>query len=247
MRIHALIAITVGLLWTLASGSAQAQESAIPPGGPATISGTGGLTTGMHGAGPVLGGSATYDLSDWFTLEGSGAYFDRGSGSDAISVNVSLLVNVLPSTRKTVPYFAIGGGVYRASFDLGNDRFFGAMGQQFGPGAQLVPVRGMAGFGMMSGGYNGPAVWEGRWDGATFTSPHMPAFYANRMGVMTVPADGRWGTRSFTDPALVIGGGVRLGLTPHLAVRPDFRAITMFGDGHMNIVGAFSLNLGYRF
>jgi hypothetical protein len=69
------------------------------------------------------------------------------------------------------------------------------MGQQFGPGTQLVPVRGMAGFGMMSGSYNGPAVWEGRWDGATFTSPHMPAFYANRMGIMTVPGNGNWGMR----------------------------------------------------
>lgn len=29
------------------------------------------------------------------------------------------------------------------------------------------------------------------------------------------------GMRSFTDPALVIGGGVRLALTPHLAIRPD--------------------------
>jgi hypothetical protein len=121
------------------------------------------------------------------------------------------------------------------------------MSQQFGPGTQLVPVRGMGGFGMMTGGYNGPAVWEGSWNGATFTTPHMPAFYANRMGVMTVPADGRWGMRSFTDPALVIGGGVRLGLTPHLSLRPDVRAITVFGGGHMNTLGAFSLNLGYRF
>jgi hypothetical protein len=245
MRTHSLIAMA--LMWTMATGSAQAQESAPASGGPATISGTGGFTTGMHGTGPVLGGAVTLDLNDWFAVEGTGAYFNRGSGADAISTNASLLVNVLPSSRKTVPYFAIGGGVYRASFDLGNNRFFGVMAQQFGPGTQVVPVRGMAGFGMMSGAYNGPAVWEGRWEGATFTSPHMPAFYANRMGIMTVPANGNWGMRSFTDPALVVGGGVRLGLTPHLAVRPDFRAITVFGGGHMNTLGTFSLNLGYRF
>lgn len=243
MRTHSLIAI--GLLWTLATGSAQAQGSAAPSGGSATISGTGGITAGMHGTGPVLGGAVTYDLNDWFAVEGTGAYFNRGSGADAVSANASLLVNVLPSSRKTVPYFAIGGGIYRASFDLDNGRFLGAMDGQVGPGAQLVPVRGNGGFGMMTGGY--PAVWERRQDGATFSSPHMPAFYANRMGAITVPTDGRWGMRSFTDAAFVIGGGVRLGLTPHLAVRPDFRAITMFGDGHMNTVGAFSLNLGYRF
>ena len=244
MRIHS--GILIAMLWMLAPAAARGQETAGAE-GPATISGTGGLTAGMHGTGPVLGGAVTYDLTDWFAVEGTGAYFNRGSGADALSANAILLVNVLPSIRKTVPYFAIGGGIYRASFDLGNNRFFGSMGQQFGPGTQLVPVHDMAGFGMMSGGYNGPPVWEGQWDGATFTSPHMPAFYSNRMGVMTVPADGRWGMRSFTDPALVIGGGIRFRLTPHLALRPDLRAITIFGDGHMNTVGAFSLNLGYRF
>ena len=245
MRTHTLIVI--GLLWTLVPGTALGQESGATPGGSTTVSGTGGLTAGMHGTGPVLGGAVTYDLNDWFAVEGTGAFFNRGAGADAISANVSLLVNVLPSSRKTVPYFTLGGGVYRASFDLDNARFLGAMGQQFGPGTQLVPVRGMAGFGMMSGAYNGPALWEGHWDGATFTSPHMPAFYANRMGIMTIPSGGNWGMRSFTDPALVLGGGVRLGLTPHLVVRPDFRAITVFGGGHMNTLGTFSLNLGYRF
>jgi len=245
MRMRSFVVIV--LSWTLAAGHALAQESATSSGGPATVSVTGGLTTGMHGTGPVLGGSATYDLNDWFSIEGSAAYFDRGLGADALSAAASLLVNVVPSARKTVPYFAIGGGVYRASFDLGGTRFLGGMAPQFGPGTQLVPVRGMGGFGMMAGGYAGPVVWEGPWNGASFTTPHMPAFYANRMGVMTVPADGRWGMRSFTDPALVVGGGVRLALTPHLSVRPDVRAITVFGGGHMNTLGAFSLNLGYRF
>lgn len=244
MRAHTLI--VMGVLWTLATGTVSAQEPASAPGGPTTISGTGGLAAGMHGTGPVIGGAVTYDVNEWLAVEGTGAFFNRGSGAHATSAHASLLVNVLPSSRRTVPYFALGGGVYRASFDLDNRRFFGAMGQ-FGPGTQLVPVRGMAGFGMMTGSYDGPALWEGRWDGATLASPHMPAFYANRMGIMTVRGDGNWGTRSFTDPALVIGGGVRLGLTPHLAVRPDFRAITVFGRGHMHTVGAFSLNLGCRF
>jgi hypothetical protein len=244
MKTRSFVAIAV--LCIVAGANAFAQEPTTAS-GPITVAGIGGLTTGMHGTGPALGGSATFDLNDWFALEGSAAYFNRGSGADAVSAYASLLVNVIPSTRKTVPYFAVGGGVYRASFDLGDMRFLGGMGQQFGPGMQLVPVRGMGGFGMMSGRYDGPAVWEGPWNGTTFATPHMPAFYANRMGVMTVPADGRWGMRSFTDPALVIGGGVRLGLTPHLSVRPDVRAITVFGGGHMNTVGAFSLNLGYRF
>ncbi|MBI4885896.1 MAG: outer membrane beta-barrel protein [Acidobacteria bacterium] len=234
-----------GLSWILAAATTQAQTP--PSQTSATIVGTGGVTAGMHGTGPLLGGSVTYDLNDWFAVEGSGTYFNRGAGADAVSAHAGLLVNILPSSRKTVPYVAIGGGVYHASFDLDHRRFLGGMSPQSAPGTQFVPVRGMGGFGMMAGGYSGPAVWEGPWTGATFASPNMPAFYANRMGVMTAPEGGRWGMRSFTDPALVIGGGVRLGLTPHLSVRPEFRAVSVFGAGRMNTLGAFSLNLGYRF
>ena len=50
--------VVIGLSWTWAAGNALAQEPATPPGGATTISGTGGLTAGMHGTGPVLGGSA---------------------------------------------------------------------------------------------------------------------------------------------------------------------------------------------
>ena len=242
-----LSVFTIALMCFVSVTTAAAQEASTSPSTrTAAIFGTSGLTTGMHGTGPMLGGSVTYDLTNWFAVEGSGAYLNRGSGADAIAANASLLVSIVESHRKTVPYVAIGGGVYRVSFDLGDRRFFGGMGSQFAPGTQMVPFSGMSGFGMM-GSYSGPAVWTGPWTGATFTAQHMPAFYANRLGVMTVPADGNWGMRSFTDPALTIGGGVRLGLTPHLSVRPDFRATTVFGGGHMNAFGAFSLNLGYRF
>jgi hypothetical protein len=102
----------MALMWTLAAGSAQAQESATASGGSATVSATGGLTMGMHGTGPVIGGAVTFDLNDWFAVEGAGAYFNRGSGADAISANASLLVNVLRVARPflTSPLVAVSIG-----------------------------------------------------------------------------------------------------------------------------------------
>ena len=238
-----ILAVLLSLLQTRLG--AQDRQTSTP--GSTVIAGTAGLTTGMQGTGPALGGALTHDLNDWLAIEGTTTYYGRGSGADALSANVGLLMNVVESTRRTVPYFAVGGGVYRASFDLGNSRFFGGMGQQFVAGTQMIPLAGMTGFGMMQGSYGGPAVWAGPWSGATFTSAALPAFYANRMGIMTVPANGHWGMRSFTDPALTIGGGVRLTLSPRLTVRPDLRALTVFGGGHMNALAAFSLNVGYRF
>jgi hypothetical protein len=52
----------------------------------------------------------------------------------------------------------------------------------------------------------------------------MPMFCANRLGAVVPLADGRSGERTFTDPALTFGGGVRLDVTKSLYVRPDVRA-----------------------
>ena len=64
---------------------------------------------------------------------------------------------------------------------------------------------------------------------------------------MTIPADGRWGMRSFTDPALSLGGGVRLDVSARLYVRPDARALIVIANGSTHTVGVFSLGIGYRF
>ncbi len=119
----------------------------------------------------------------------------------------------------------------------------------------MVPLQGMSGYGMMGGGYYGPSgmmgSWnpgtQGSWPGPTFTLGQMPMFYANRLGSMTVPQNGMWGMRSFTDPALSLGGGVRLDLTQRLSVRPDARALVVIGNGDSYTIGVFSFNVGYRF
>lgn len=67
---------------------------------------------------------------------------------DALSANVSLLVNLVSHAEKAVPYVAVGGGFYRASFDLDHDRFFGRVSGQYTAGTQMVPLAGSHGFGM---------------------------------------------------------------------------------------------------
>ena len=85
------------------------------------------------------------------------------------------------------------------------------------------------------------------WNGPTFTGSHMPAFYANRLGQMSVPANGQWGMRSFTDPALTLGGGIRLDVTERFYVRPDVRALVVFANGDRLTLTTMTVGFGYRF
>jgi hypothetical protein len=239
-------------LFLPASSSAQ-QASSVPPNNGPSLGLVGGLSAGSGNSGGAIGGTIAGVLSDRTSLEGRGVYMDRGPGADALDVSVSLLVNLL-TDRRAIPYVAVGGGIYRARFDLDNRRFLGMTGN-LPPGAQIVATGG--GWGMMGapGGYPTAAGWmmsNFRWQGATWSGPHygngeMPLFYANRLGAMVVPAGGRWGERTFTDPAVTFGGGVRLDLTKSLYVRPDVRALMVVADGDTFTVGTFSVGVGYRF
>lgn len=97
------------------------------------------------------------------------------------------------------------------------------------------------GFGMMQGGSGTYAAGN-----PVFTPASMPRFYADRMGVLT-PANGRFGMRSFTDPAVSFGGGVQIRDGRHLVVRPDARLVVAFGNGSQRAVGVISVGLGYGF
>jgi hypothetical protein len=113
--------------------------------------------------------------------------------------------------------------------------------------------------GWMTGGWPDAAQWGpgwmmGRfdWNGAGWTGPtyqgnQMPMFYASRLGQMMVPANGVWGRRSFTDPALALGGGVRIDLSDKVYVRPDARALLVVGGGDTYTIGSVSVGVGYRF
>jgi hypothetical protein len=96
------------------------------------------------------------------------------------------------------------------------------------------------GFGMMQGSTllsTGP-----RFDGSS-----MPHYYARRMGTLTMGSNGRFGMRSFVDPAVSLGGGAQIAVGQHFIVRPDARAIIAIANGDRRTVGVVTLGFGYRF
>lgn len=237
---RALIAAAAALL-VVAPASAQ---NAAPetPGGVIALFGGGATTTST--AGPLVGGTILFDINNRLSLEGQGAWFDRGSGAEAFTLGGSLLVNIVPLGRTAVPYAAVGGGLYRASFDLAHAQLLGAIEGRFGPGNAFCPTPGI-------GYMNGPGLGFGDCVAGTpvgfWGVGDMPRFYARRLGMMVVPPSGAWGTRTFTDPAVSFGGGVRIGVANHLEVRPDARAIVVLDGGNSHTVGVFGVNVGYRF
>ena len=58
---------------------------------------------------------------------------------------------------------------------------------------------------------------------------------------------GVWEARSFIDPTMNVGGGLRFNVNEHLMVRPDIRALVVFGDDDTHTLGVFGVQLGYRF
>ncbi len=50
-----------------------------------------------------------------------------------------------------------------------------------------------------------------------------------------------------TDPALSLGGGLRLDLGPRFYARPDARLMMVMGDGRNQTFGVFTMNVGWRF
>ena len=212
-----------------------------------TISVTAGAASGSSDTGVALGGSVLFDATERLAVEGAAAYLGRGKGADAFTLGGSLLVNLLPSSQPTVPYVAIGGGLYRASFDLANPRFLGPAGSQFVPGNTICASPGVGfgrgpGMGFGAGTGTCPATATGYWGVGA-----MPNFYARRLGPLAFPSGGMWERANFTDPALSVGGGVRFNLTDRVTVRPDARALVVFGDGRTHTLGVFGVNLGYRF
>ena len=229
---------------TLLASTALAQSDIAPR---MALSFVGGAASTSSTTGVALGGSWLVDLNDHASVEAQGTYLDRGAGTDAVSVHGSLLVNLLPARERIVPYAAAGGGLYRTSFDLANPAFLGPVGAQFGPGSVVCPVPGTgvgpgpgAGFGPGTGSC--PATATGYWGVG-----QMPGFYARRLGPMAVPVSGAWDTRSFTDPAVSIGGGIRFNVNDRLMVRPDIRALVVFAEGDTHTLGVFGMQLGYRF
>ena len=235
------------LVFTASTGAAQ---SSAPPGTisrPASAGFLGGVSAGSGDAGASTGGVLAFDVTDRLAVEGRGIYMQRGSGAHGLEMTGTMLLTIARS-GKAAPYVALGGGLYRADFDLGNDRFLGQMGAEFAAGTRFLPVEGTHGFGMMNSGmsFNGN-MWTDTWTGPMFTNTQMPMFYADRIGQMSIPSDSRWGTRTFTDPALTFGGGIRVDLTNRLYLKPDVRALVVFANSDRLVLTNMVVGIGYRF
>ncbi len=205
--------LALAVLVVLSCGSAYAQEEI----GQfrTAVSALGGLSVGSsqsfefaggrgsfgHGsdAGFAVGGSLAHDFSSRLTLEANGAYLDRNAG--AWSADAGLRLNMVPSGRSLVPYFAVSGGAYgerseRVAItlpDVNVPRNIGGFPGQRGGGGRPIAVPTIRGDGRL------PAVTT---EGSRETS-----------GLMT------------------LGGGVVFAAGPHVFVRPDARAQVVFsGD-----------------
>ena len=180
--------------------------------------------------GAALGGMLVRDVTSRLSVEASASYLGHGMGSNGLAASAALLVHLRPTHEKSVPYLVAGGGLYRASFDMSNRRFNGPMDM----GGSM-----MSGFGMM-GVDSMPA-------GTAWNYGQMPHFYGRRLADGTPNQGPFYGNRSFTDPAISLGGGIRIDLGSRLYLRPDARALVVTSSGDTNTVGVFTVNLGYRF
>ena len=229
-------------LVTAASSFAQEGTSSptIAPRG--VVIAAGGVSAAPSGtSGGVVGVTATVNLTARLGLEGNGVFGMSHMSSDTQSVTGSLLFNLLPARKgqRIVPYVAGGGGIYRSSFDMDGLGFGSFMSQYSGYiGMMSLPS---GGFGMMQG--TGGTYAAGN---PVYTTVDIPMFYATRMGMIT-PVNGRFGTQSFTDPAVSYGFGVQFRVRNHFIVRPDVRAITAFSNGERRTVANVTVGLGYGF
>ncbi len=217
------IAALVSLTHASLAGEAEANRNDAAPRRTALYL-QAGLSSGSYDmGGAALGGTIVRDLGSRLAVEGSGAYLTHGMGSSAVSLSASLLVQLRPRAAKVVPYLAAGGGLYRTSFDMRNARW-GSMG-------------GMMGYGMMGWG-----------TGASSYGVSMPMFYADRLAGRRPGWQSQgFGGASFTDPAVSLGGGLRVDLGSRVFLRPDARALIVTADGDTHTVGVFTVNVGYGF
>jgi hypothetical protein len=230
-------------VWLAASGTAAAQQ--IPPPvapesntGRVSVFASGGVSAATDASGGAFGAAVTGKLTNRLALEGAGAFTMAHDNMRAQSLTGSLLFNLVRPNERAVPYLAAGVGVYRSSFDL----------DHMGFGQFLTQNPGYTGMMGLSGG--GFGMMQGRdvvSTGPTFDGAGMPHFYARRMGTLTMGSDGRFGMRSFIDPAFSVGGGAQIVVGRHFVVRPDARALIVVANGDRRTVGIITLGFGYRF
>lgn len=71
----------------------------------------------------------------------------------------------------------------------------------------------------------------------------IPGFYRQRLD----EAEATGAARTFTDPSLVFGGGLNVGITRTLKLRPDVEVAVVLHDSRSHAVPSFRLHLVYVF
>ena len=227
-----------------AVGTGAAAEDKKAEGSGFAVALQGGVATGASETGITLGGVMTFDVSPRLSVEVTGAYLDRGRAESGASGLASLLVNLRPAGEKVVPYLAVGGGVYHTSFS--EPAWADALGDfELPPGFELpggFPRPG--GFTMPAGFTMPPGFGGGRFEG---WRDALAGVCDERGGCPWLEGDGLRGWReSSTDGAITFGGGIRIDLGHGLFVRPDLRAIMIFGEDTRTL-GVLNVGVGYRF
>jgi hypothetical protein len=231
--------VALALLSVPFAASAQPGAPAVTSASePTTVSFVSGFSLGSDEVGPLAGGTLSAGITPWLSLEGAAGFAGRGPGINGVYALASAVFYVLPATSRLVPFATIGGGLYHANFDFGNSEMFGRLG---------VAVDTMMEF---AEGYQ---TWLRFYDSSGSRLVQLPLprqlphFYANRMATLTLSENGRWGRRSFTDPATSIGGGAVIRLSDKVALRPDARALLVFNEDDTYAVGLVSVGIGFRF
>jgi len=207
-----------------------------------------GVGSASPNTGVVAGGSLLLDVTNIVSIEGQGAFIDRGTGAHAVTASAGVLVNLRSSREELVPFLSAGGGLYHSSFDLSRPRFLGMPTAQLPAGTAVCPMSGTgAGFGQGPGHMYGPGDGTCTGTAGYWGVGQLPPFFARRLGPLTVPPGNDWGRRSFTDPAVYAGVGLRVNASDHVLMRLDARALVALRNRHSYTLGVFTVQVGYRF
>lgn len=111
-----LLAGALTLAWVSPAAAQSARTTALARG--TTVSGFGGVAGGVSQTGPLFGGSAGWDMTPVFSIEGSGSWIDFAHQANGFAAALKLRVK-LTGQRTVVPFVQGGIGMYRATFAEG--------------------------------------------------------------------------------------------------------------------------------
>ena len=212
-----------------------------------TISARAGLLSAGVVPSAVLGANLAVDLTNRVAVEGEVLYFTKARWASATAATGAVRVAVGPFgwADTFVPFVVGGAGVHRASIDLFDRRLLGPIDAASTPGQAFCPSRGSGPGAGPGSGFSGAPCSPGA--AATWGVGDLPEYYARRLGTLVVPADRRWPTRSFVDPAVTAGGGFHVHVGDRLVLQPEARIWITMAEGNTRTAGVFSVLAGYGF